>query len=46
MSNTKREPEPTHQKREEEVGTHPVAVVAVERTPSVGQSQSQIQDLL
>jgi hypothetical protein len=29
-SNTKREPEPTQQKREEAAGAHPVAVEAVE----------------
>jgi hypothetical protein len=42
-SNTKREPEPTDQKRKEVAGAHPV--VAEERTPAEGQSQSWIQDL-
>jgi hypothetical protein len=44
-SNTKREPKPTDQKRKEEVGAHPVVVVAEEQTPAEGQSQSRIQDL-
>jgi hypothetical protein len=44
-SNTKREPEPTDQKRKEVVGAHPVAVMAEEQTPAEGQSQSRIQDL-
>jgi hypothetical protein len=43
-SNTKREPEPTDQKRKEVAGAHPVAVVAEEQTPAEGQSQSRIQD--
>jgi hypothetical protein len=44
-SNTKRVPEPTHLRREEAAGAHPVAVEAAERTPAGGQSQSRIQDL-
>jgi hypothetical protein len=39
---TKRVPEPTHQKREEAAGAHPVAVEAVERTPAVGTASMEL----